>query len=435
MAKFYEGVIQQNRQDNFFTTKHKHALADSVCKVIRDNLCLKDPHNPHLGSSYWFQGDVVNGGLYSHLKCSIMDGNICDLAGEDPINSPKVLAFNPHWENTLCSDYHATGTSVAGQTGEGQVSCTWSKELFLKTPWIKAYTEQISVGGNQQSKIISSKGFKKDPNLDDMYTNYCTQKSITRAVLEPPASGGVETTTSSSTPLPPLTAANGTVLTIPQIPIDPLLQPIQQIDPNFECPPDTFLGTGERMASCSYFKTTDTKTASDSPQVLCNVWRKNGTLAVAEGAIKSYCDTQTTRDCLCLNPGIDPEVKILFDAIAEVEGEEGGLATSRGCWFLPCDSDSYLITSELEKEKANCDIATKCSQVINIANSKGINLNNIKLFLKCDLDGPPTPSNGGGTILGVSVDVFIIATILVVALIVIIFFVFYSGGTKNSDTK
>lgn len=429
MTAFYEGAVQQNRKDNFFVTKHHHAIGDSTCK--KRNFCRTDPHNPRVGASYWFQGDTTTSGLFTHLKCSILDGNICNLAN-DPVFPPKD--FSPHWKNTICDDYHATGTTESGQTGEGQVMCNWSKELFLKTPWIKAYTDQISLGNNRQSKIISKGGFKKDPNLDEMYTNYCTQKAITRAVLEPSDSStlGIET----STPFTPLTAANGTVSTIPQTPIDPLLQPIQQIDPNFDCPPDTFLGTGEtKMASCSYFKTTDTKTASDSPQILCNTWRSKGTLAVAEGAIKSYCDTQTTRDCLCLNPGIDPEVKILFDAIAEVEGEEGGLATSRGCWFLPCDSDSYLITSELEKEKANCDIATKCSQVINIANSKGINLNNIKLLLNCNLDNPPTPSNGGGTILGVSVDVFIIATILVVVLIVIIFFVFYSGGTKNSDTK
>lgn len=421
MAQLYEGIVQQNKEDNFYETKKAHSGGNvSDEKAITKQLCLKDRNSPaRPGADFWYQGPLPPNDLqYSRLKCNIIDRNICDLPGVNV----DTNVFNPKW---------ADPKFITNGSEDGKVKCNWPKDLFLETPWIKAYTEGISSGSNQKSKIITD-GFKKDPNLDEMYTNYCTQTAIARAVLEPPIPPPPGTVLENQGPPPPGT--NGTTL-IPQTPVDPLLQPIQQIDPNFECPPDTFLGTGENMASCSYFKTTDTKTASDSPQVLCNLWRSKGTLALAEGAIKSYCDTKTTRDCLCLNPSIDPEVKVLFDAIAEVEGEEGGLATSRGCWFLPCDSDSYLITSELEKEKANCDLATKCSQVINIANSKGINLSNIKQFLNCDVDGPPTPSNGGGTILGVSVDVFIIATILVVALIIVIFFVFYSGGTKNSDTK
>ena len=399
MTGSYQGVIQQDVNDRFYQTKKGHG-GESVDanKAIPREYCLKDPNNgTGLHINFWYQGAGTPKGPFDfHLKCSLLNKFICDL----PAENPNVSQFKTRW---------ADPAFIENATESGRVACDWPKEKFLNTEWIKAYTDGVSSGGNFKSKILSD-GFKKDPNLDDMYTNYCSQKAIVRASLEPPD------TTSSGTSSLTLT------------PIDPLFQPDQEIRPNSECPPDTFLD-GENMTACSFFKTTDTKTATDSPQILCNVWEKEGTQGLVQGAIKSYCDINKTRDCLCLNPSIDPVVKELFDAIAEVEGS---LATSRGCWFKPCGSDDYLITSDIKKEQANCDLATKCSQVINIANSKNINLNEISQFLNCNVNGPPTPSNKKGTILGIPTEIFIFIVILVVVLLGIIIYMFFSGGTKST---
>ena len=424
MTNTYEGIVQQNPTDNFFETKHTHNEGDSNCAIVKHNLCVVDPNNAHGSAPFWYQGLVKRSGLYSKLKCSIIDFDVCNITGDASVH-PDV--FKPKWKNIVCDNPRATGLGSSGFAipGAGEVSCDWPKDLFLQTSWIKAYTNGISSGGGQQSKIVTS-GFGKDKNLDEMYSGYCSQIAKTQAVIESSSNTSLNTSTSLFAPLTQSNVNNS----IPDVIIDPLLQSDQSIDNTLECPPDTI--NGGNISSCSYFKASS-RLNTEGPQDLCSIWETKGNQGLVQGTIKSYCDINTTQDCLCLNPGIDPIVKEFFDALAETE-EGVGLAASRSCWFKPCGSDSYLITGELEKEKLNCDKATKCSQVINIANSKGINLNNISQYLDCNINGPTPPNpNNSGTILGIPTEVFIIVVVIIVVIVLIILFYFFNGR-KNSKS-
>lgn len=391
------GVVQQQKTDGYYLS-NKH-----ITLPITKRYCAKDHPNHYLDKSYWRSGFINSGSESFYLKaeCNYIDPDICIISPDVPLNQIKHLG----WENPV------EGFTPA-LSQDGQVKCKWDLAQFENTNAVYNYSIGLTKGGRKgitNNKIIKPP-LPEDKNADRIYNTYCNQI----ATVKPPE---------IVTPI----GDKGSNLSPPDQ-IQKLRSDDPLIDFDLECPIDTF-GDGEMMSQCSYFSATSKSKTGINPADLCNEWLKNGNKSAGQESLKTYCDTNKTRDCLCINPEIDPEFEGQWESIPP------NLRTSRGCWYPPCQSSgSYLITTEIQDNQKICDSDTVCDIINNWSRNKNVNVKNLKQDLKCTTNNTgvsPTPSSD--TLFGIRIEYIIIGVVILIIIIIGIIYAF-SGKKKEKST-
>lgn len=366
------------------------------------NKCNKNPLFPNCDAQRVIQTNPNNQGgdfpccdtgCYDlNRRCAYLDPRLCDL---DQDRWPS----QHEWANPL-------GGTDGGLSFDGVISCGYPLDIFIFQQPLERFIDKFTDSGEFSTSDVGS-------NLDTkLMPLFCGQKNTVVSINE--NSPFLEPLTPTVTGVTTVTAVGGE-------------DPITSVT---KCPIDIFNNFGdnrEMMEECSFFKTTLPKVVENevTPEDICTPWVTVSTDSV-EDTILEYCDTHKTRDCLCRIPGeLDPTFNKIINATSS------NLVNSRGCWYKPCGSDSYLQGPSIEKQKKVCETEPICNVILNAIAKGNINLDDVKEVVNCNFANPHPSSPSSIT----TTDIIIAVVIFVVVIIIFVILIWFTSGPGKSKSK
>lgn len=209
-----------------------------------------------------------------------------------------------------------------------------------------------------------------------------------------------------------------------------------------QCPDNTLPingVTGIQMNKCSRF------TSINAAGIFCKNWdgavtgNNTSGKTISDNIKVQYCTANPdSQDCLCINRTKSSDYVNL----------KGNYTFNDGCWYLPCQANEQLKTSDIGAY--NCPTNICQSIITNYENTGPINFNNINLATNCisgatgpvpipTLSPSPSPTSSPVTTIVGFWDKYktwiIVGIVIIVVIIIIIIIVAATSGSGKKTSK
>lgn len=143
-------------------------------------------------------------------------------------------------------------------------------------------------------------------------------------------------------------------------------------EPGKECAIDP--KTGAPLTQCNRLNSVDEEGQ------YCRQWFNNQSLGVQDTIVTNYClKYPTSPDCKCINRQTDKS----YNTVKKFS------PFNDGCWYSPCVTDTYLVTSNLREPTCPTNI---CQTVLDNLENNNVTIKDIQNEINCSFKDPSPPS-------------------------------------------